>query len=156
MRPYCKRHSQHEAPRAEAMSTNRARKHLRRGTAVVEMAVVAPLLFMLIFGAIEFGRALMVQQVLTNASREGARRGVLEQTTSAEVQSLVLDYLRNSSVTGATVSVSPASLDEVGFGDPVSVTVSVPFEQVSWLPAPWLLGDKNLTAQSVMSGERPE
>ena len=138
------------------MHTKRARQNLRRGTAVVEMAVIAPLLLMLVFGTIEFGRALMVQQILTNASREGARRGVLEQTTVAEVETVVLDYLSNSSVTGATVTVSPSSLAEVGFGDQVSVTVSVPFGQVSWLPAPWFLGNKNLTAQSIMHGERPQ
>jgi Flp pilus assembly protein TadG len=120
------------------------------------MAVVAPLLFLLIFGMIEFGRAVMVQQVLTNASREGARRGVLEQTTAAEVETVVLAYVTNGSVTGATVTVSPSSLDSVGFGDAVSVTVSVPFDQVSWLPAPWFLGGIDLTAQSTMRGERPE
>jgi Flp pilus assembly protein TadG len=117
---------------------------------------VAPLLFLLIFGMFEFGRMVMVQQMLTNASREGARRGVLEHATVAEVESVVLDYLTSCSVTGATVSVSPAMLSDVGFGDPVSVTVSVPFDQVSWVPAPWFLGGTNLTAQSVMRGERPE
>jgi Flp pilus assembly protein TadG len=53
---------------------------------VVEFAVVAPLLFLLIFGMIEFGRMVMVQQILTNASREGARRGILEQSTATEVE----------------------------------------------------------------------
>ena len=33
--------------------------------------------FLMVFGMIEFGRAIMVQQVLTNASREGARVAVL-------------------------------------------------------------------------------
>ncbi len=45
----------------------------RLGAAAVEFAIVAPLFFMLVFGCIEFGRALMVQQILTNASRVGAR-----------------------------------------------------------------------------------
>ena len=128
----------------------------RRGTTVVEFAIVAPLLLLLIFGMIEFGRAVMVQQLLTNASREGARRGILEQTTAEEAETVVADYLAGSSVTGATVTVSPVSLDQVGFGDPVTVTVSVPYDQVSWLPAPWFLKGTNLTAQSTMRAERPE
>ena len=128
----------------------------RRGAALVEFAVIAPLLFMLVFGMIEFGRLMMVEQILTNASREGARRGILEAATSAEVQTLVEDYLKNTSISGATVTVSPSSLSQVGFGEPVTVTVSVPYNQVSWLPAPWFLQETTLTAQSAMQAERPE
>ncbi len=43
----------------------------RRGTAAVEFALVAPVFFLLVFGMIEYGRMVMVQQVITNASREG-------------------------------------------------------------------------------------
>lgn len=128
----------------------------RHGAALVEFAVIAPLLFMLVFGMIEFGRLMMVEQILTNASREGARRGILEAATSAEVQTVVEDYLKNTSISGATVTVSPSSLSHVGFGEPVTVTVSVPYNQVSWLPAPWFLRETNLTAQSAMQAERPE
>ena len=80
----------------------------------------------------------------------------MEQATATEVKSIVVDYLANSSVDGATVTISPASLNDVGFGDPVMVTVSVPFDQVSWVPAPWFLAGRNLIAQSVMRAERPE
>ena len=124
--------------------------------ALVEFAVVAPLLFLLVLGVFEFGRMVMVQQFLTNASREGARRGILEQTTKSDVQTIVTDYLRNSTISGVDVDVYPDQLSKVGFGDPVSVTVSVPFDHVSWLPAPWFLGGKNLSGRSVMLAERPE
>ncbi len=40
---------------------------------MVEFAIVAPLLFVLLFGIIEFGVMLYDQAVITNASREGAR-----------------------------------------------------------------------------------
>lgn len=43
------------------------------GAAAVEFAIVAPLLFVLLFGIIEFGALLYNQAVITNASREGAR-----------------------------------------------------------------------------------
>jgi Flp pilus assembly protein TadG len=105
---------------------------------------------------IEFGRAVMVGQILTNAAREGARRGILEQSTVAEVETAVGDYLRNTSVPGATVTVSPDSLAHIGFGDPVTVTCTVPYAQVSWLPASRFLGGVTLTGQSVMRAERPE
>ena len=47
------------------------------GVAAVEFAIVAPIFFMLVIGIIEVGRAIMVQQVLINASRVGARRAVM-------------------------------------------------------------------------------
>jgi Flp pilus assembly protein TadG len=128
----------------------------RRGTAIVEFAIVAPLFFLVILGIIEFGRMVMVQQILTNASREGARRAILEGATAPDVETIVTDYLTNTSVSGATVTVAPGSLSGIGFGDPVSVTVSVPFDRVSWVPGPWFLGGKTLSAQSVMRAERAE
>ena len=42
----------------------------RVGAAAVEMAIVLMLLITLVFGIIEMGRAIMVNQVITNAARE--------------------------------------------------------------------------------------
>ena len=139
-----------------ATRLQRRRRRRRRGAFIVEFAVVAPVFFLLVFGILEFGRMVMVQQVLTNASREGARRAVLEQSTKADVESTITAYLGNQTVPGVTVTVAPDPLTSVGFGDPVTVTVAVPYSQVSWLPTPAFLGDKVLTAQSVMCGERSE
>lgn len=118
--------------------------------------MVAPVFFLLVFGIFEFGRMVMVQQIVTNAAREGARRGILEQSTATEVRDNVTAYLASTTVSGATVTLSPDPLTEVGFGDPVTVTVSVPFADVSWLPGSWFLGKTNLIAVSTMNGERPE
>ena len=65
------------------------RKEKRRGAAVVEFALVVPVFILLVFGMIEFGRAIMVQQVLVNASREGARQAVLDGTTVADIESQI-------------------------------------------------------------------
>ena len=56
----------------------KGRGHRRRASAVVEMAVVSPLLLMMIFGVIEFGTSFMVRQILTNAAREGARVAAIQ------------------------------------------------------------------------------
>lgn len=128
------------------------RKH-RKAAAAVEFAVVAPVLFLLIFGMIEFGRMVMVQQVLTNASREGARIAVLDGATASDVTTAVQNYLAGASVSGATVTVTPNPPSSAGYGEPVTVSVSVGFDQVSWLPAPMFLGGRQLTASSVMRRE---
>lgn len=137
------------------MSTRR-RLPKRSGTAAVEFAVVAPLIFLLLFGMVEFGRMLMVQQILTNASREGARRAIIESSTVPEVTTVVTDYLEKNSVSGATLDIGPTDLTIVGAGEPVVVSVSVLYDQVSWLPVPRYLGGVLLRGESTMRAERPE
>lgn len=48
-----------------------------KGVSAVEFALIAPLLFVLTFGIIEFGVVLFDKAVVTNASREGARKAIL-------------------------------------------------------------------------------
>ncbi|HUZ54815.1 MAG TPA: TadE family protein [Streptosporangiaceae bacterium] len=50
-----------------------------RGAAAVEFALLLPLLLLLLFGIIDFGRALNAQVTLTQAAREGARLTALNQ-----------------------------------------------------------------------------
>ncbi len=104
---------------------------------------------------IEYGRMVMVQQVITNASREGARQGVLDGATTAQITTLVNDYLTAGQISSAsaTVTVAPNPPTDAEFGDPVTVTVAIPFDQVSWLPSPMYLGGKTLSATTVMRRE---
>ena len=127
----------------------------RLGASVVEFAIVAPLFFLLVFGMVEFGRMVMIQQVLTNGSREGARKAVLDGATSSDVKSSVVTYMTNGGVTIATsnVAINPSDPATATAGSPVTVTVSVPFSQVSWLPSPMFLGGRQMTASTVMRRE---
>ncbi|WP_203785453.1 TadE/TadG family type IV pilus assembly protein [Paractinoplanes rishiriensis] len=54
----------------------------------MEMAIVLPLLLLLVFGLIDFGRVMQQQILLTEAVREGARVGALN-GTAADVQAQV-------------------------------------------------------------------
>lgn len=49
-----------------------------RGTAVVEFALVAPILFMLVFGILDFGRALNYYNDITQLAGQGARAAVVD------------------------------------------------------------------------------
>jgi Flp pilus assembly protein TadG len=127
----------------------------RRGAAAVEFAIVLPVFVILVFGMIEYGRMVMVQQVITNASREGARRAVLDGATTSAVQTSVTTYLTNASISGGSTAVSPDP-SAAASGDPITVTVSIPFSSVSWLPSPMYLGGKTLTASTTMRRESVE
>lgn len=66
----------------------------QRGAAAVEFAIIAMLLFTLLFGIIEFGRLFYVfntvQEVTRRAAREAVVRWVNEMDSDTEVQNLVL------------------------------------------------------------------
>ena len=59
------------------------RKAPDRGATAVEFALVLPLLLLLVFGIIDFGRALNAQITLTQAAREGARLEALGDSSAA-------------------------------------------------------------------------
>ena len=110
----------------------------------------------MVFGMIEFGRAIMVQQVLTNAAREGARVGVLDSPTptAGQVSTTVTTYLQNAGISGATVTTNPTEPTTAAYGAPVTVTVQIPFNKVSWLPSPmFLTATTQLKASAVMRRE---
>lgn len=125
----------------------------RRGTAVVEFALIAPLFLLLLFGIFEFGRLVMVQQLITNAAREGARMAVIDGANDANIQTDIQTRLAGSHVPSATCTVYPKIVDTVN-GDRKRVTVSVPFSQVSWLPVRMLpMTPTTLQAECVMRME---
>src|SRR5947199_10201023 len=72
----------------------------RRGAAIIEFALLAPVLFMLILGMIEFGRVLMVAQLLTDAAREGGRQAVLAGAHAGKVTSTVAGFFTNAGGSG--------------------------------------------------------
>jgi Flp pilus assembly protein TadG len=143
------------APSRERAARPRSRyfqRQSRRGAAVTEFAIVAPVFFLMVVGFIEFGRALMVQQVLINASRVGARQAITTGATLSEVTTAVEEYTAALAVPGVDVSVmpDPSAADP---GDAVTVTTSVDFNDVSWMSSPWFLGGATLSANSQMRKE---
>lgn len=87
------------------------------GAAAVEFALILPILVLLVFGVIEFGRAYHARSTLAHAARQGVRVAALDTgdpVTSAEQAAANLD------LTQLTVTVSPSPCV---VGDPVVVTV---------------------------------
>jgi hypothetical protein len=90
------------------------------GQSLVEFAMVLPLLLVILFAIIDFGRIYQANVSLTNAVREGARLGAVGGTT-AEVQARVRD---TASGLSPTVSVTPAA--RAGDSVVVNATATVP------------------------------
>lgn len=125
----------------------------RTGSAVVEFAVVAPLMLSLTLGMMEVSRMVMVKQLMVNATREGARLAVLPGTTAQEVLNKVSQDLTQSSISGVTVQVAPQALESAAVGTPITVSVSVSATAVSWIPKPLFSFNQTLAASTTMRKE---
>ena len=127
--------------------------HLRRGAVTVEFAVVAPLLFVLVLGIVEYGRAMMAQQTLTAAARAACRVAVVDGATQQEATDRVTQFLAAAGISGHTITFDPDPLSDAAEWQAVTVTVQVAFEDVSWLPVPAYLSGKTLTGFCLMPHE---
>src|SRR5437763_904952 len=110
-----------------SLRRSQCRRRDRRGTSAVEFACIAPLFVLVVFGLIEFGRAMMVAGILTNAAQQGARAGVLDGAQVSDVTATVNTYLADASITSATTTVLPSPPSSAGAGQNVTVTVRVAF-----------------------------
>lgn len=126
----------------------RRRNADRRGAAAVELAVVAPLFIFLIFATVEIARMFMVQHMILNASREGARTAVADSATSEEIEERVEEFLEDNGIEGATVTADKNS-------ESVRVSVSIPYADVTWIPSPEFLRHATLEASTKMRTEGP-
>jgi len=128
-----------------------------RGVSMIEFALVLPLLLLIVFGIVEFSVALYDKAVITNASREGARKGVIYQTpplTDAQIAQVAIDASAPHLITfGGSASPQATVTKPSGgtAGNPLTVTVTYEFTGL-------LLGDllsvltgsQTLTASTTM------
>lgn len=118
----------------------------RCGAAVVEFAIVAPILIALVFGGIEFGRAMMVSNILTNTARDAVRRGSVPTGSNSDINSAVTNSLTAAGISTTNVTtvvqVNNATKDAstAVVGDTVTVSVTLPFKDVTWLPFKMFMG----------------
>ena len=70
-------------------NSRRSVRRFRSGNAVLDMALIMPLLIMLTFGAVEYGFALYIKHSLQAAAREGARAAIVSGATATDVQTAV-------------------------------------------------------------------
>ena len=100
-----------------------------RAAAVVEFAVVLPLLLTILFGIIEYGWVFMVRQTLQSAAREGARLAVLQTSVTpyTEVISRVNQVMGPTGLSGYVIALTHATT-----ANPVeTVTITIPYDDVS-------------------------
>jgi Flp pilus assembly protein TadG len=137
----------------------------RSATTTVEFAFVAIVFFLLVFGVIEYGRFVMVLQLMNNAAREGARSAIVNQSTmtTAQIQSEVTSYLAGQGVQLQGLNIQVYQIDPVtgnnlgawtgaGFGQAIAVQINGTYSPI--LPRFLFLGASlPLQARAVMYSE---
>ncbi|HUL85838.1 MAG TPA: TadE/TadG family type IV pilus assembly protein [Actinomycetota bacterium] len=128
---------------------SRIRRRIRpeRGAAAVEFAIVAPLLFILVFGIIDFGFGFHAWNAIENSAREGARVGATDASGNAVADITARVQNGTSFLTGpVTVLVQCSSNNGTGpfsscgssanwnEGDLIKVTVSYDYNFMTPLP----------------------
>jgi Flp pilus assembly protein TadG len=140
--------------------TDRATRIREAGTSIVEMAIVLPLLLTLVFAIGEFGIAYTRWLSLTNATREGARVGVVFRNpcnagaVTTEIQTTVADFAESSGLDPGSIDIQllrdgPCA----GTGTQLEVLSSMPYDYVILAPLAGLAPTADLRARSVMRNE---
>jgi hypothetical protein len=131
--------------------TRSRRRRGRRGQALAEFALVAPVFFLLLFAIIEAGRFMFYYETLNNATREGARYAIVHGMNSFDCTgppekpdvSLcdpsgedVKQRVRDAAIgiPGPAITISPVWHDPENNGRGSTITVTASFTYSSLVP----------------------
>lgn len=93
----------------------------RRGVTTVEFALTAPILFALLWGAVEFSRSNMLVHTASIAATEAARTGIIPGATAEECRAAGLRELNVIGVSEASLEVSPDVIND----DTTQITINL-------------------------------
>jgi Flp pilus assembly protein TadG len=108
----------------------------QKGAALLETAIVLPLILLVCVGIFEFGRAYQTWQVLTNAAREGARAAIITGTTDTDVTTRVRNYMQGGALPNyltATVTIT-RNVALTGSDTATRVQIDYPFQFIVLQP----------------------
>lgn len=154
-----------------AHKPRRRRANRRKGSTIVQAAIVLPVVLMFLFGILEYSRYVMLLQVMTNAAREGCRYAVMHTdpvtinsttygSATSNVTTIVNNSLGGQTLSNQTINIyaSDALGNSQGTWENASagsfITVQITGNFVSILPK--FLGMSStipITAEAVMRSE---
>ena len=136
------------------------------GSAAVEFAVILPFFLLIVFGIVEWSLYLFNDHIITDASRRGARRGIVQTSPKvpvSEIKDIVNEYTGDNLVTFGTpndpiVKVYTNDVPDtvcVKFQDRLEVNVSYTYHflLLPALTAGKVSPSKTITARTAMKCE---
>lgn len=111
---------------------------------------------LLVIGAIDVGRAINVRHTLIEAARAGGRlyavKRVDESPTMADVEAAIDRAMQNARLSNYTVAFTPDAAAPAVDLTPITVSISIPYNDVCWLPS-WFLAGEELAASCTMPAD---
>ncbi len=123
-------------------------KHTFKGQALAEFALLLPMMCLLTFTMLDFGRAFYFQEAIANAAREGARYGA---TTKTATSGDIIARAQNEASGISPLNVTP--LIQTSAEKHVEVTVTYQFELLTPFVQSVFGNSITLTAKSKMRAE---
>jgi Flp pilus assembly protein TadG len=133
----------------------------RRGSAVMDAALVFPILISLTFGSVEFGHFFFVKHTLQGAAREGARAAITPTATNTDVTSTVTTAMTAAGFTSGQYTIAirnatdtaNADVSTVTAGTGVLVKVTANWGTIGLRPLGLIGTGKSVIGQTVMRKE---
>jgi Flp pilus assembly protein TadG len=129
------------------------RRHVKRGAAAVEFAVTAPVFFLFLLAAFEFGWLNVIRHTADNAAYEGARAAMVPGATATDAKAKADSILKIVGARGAKVTITPSALTPTT--TEVTVAVDVPMRR-NGLIVPRFTSKTTLHSESTLRTERAE
>lgn len=136
------------------MSAGTHRRTRSRGQTLVEFALVAPVLFLMLFGIVEGGRLVWTNHEVVNGTREGARLAMVAGASASPVSQADV----TARVLASTAGLQPARLTvattNLGGAPGESVTVSTTYQYQPIVGMIFGMGTITLSSQSQVTIQR--
>lgn len=136
-------------------------RHLRRGNAVLDAALVFPVLLSLTFGSVEFGHYFYVKHTLQGAAREGARVAITPSSGNGDVTSAIQAAMTAAGFSPGSYTIkirnqadtADLNVNTATAGTPILVKVTAGWGTVGIRPLGLIGSGKQVIGQSVMRKE---
>jgi Flp pilus assembly protein TadG len=125
----------------------------RRGATAVEFALTAPVFFLFLLAAFEFGWLNVIRHTADNAAYEAARTVMVPGATAAEARSKANNLLNIVGARSARITVTPATLTPET--DEVTVAIDIPMNK-NGLIVPRFTSATTIHSSSTLRTERSE
>lgn len=127
----------------------------RRGAALVEFAVVLPVLLLLLLGLMELGWAFFKASQLTTAARAGVREAIRPDTTEVDVQAKLDEMMQTMGMGGVSYDFELEPGVSVEAGEPIEVSVVVAYDQLTLTGLRMIPMLETLRGHAAMAKEGP-
>jgi Flp pilus assembly protein TadG len=139
-----------------ARNSRRRPRHSRRrgGAALVELAIVMPILCLLTLGLMEYGWVFLKVSQVNQAARQGVRTAVRPDATTENVKAAVAAMMLQAGIKSADYTLTYTDI-AVNVGQPVTVHVSVNYNKITLTGTGLVPLPDKIQGRGTMSKEGP-